>query len=55
MRRDTYYSHTHTHTREGFQVRRRYGLGAFLFDTIMVILTGGFWLIWIFAREMRSN
>jgi hypothetical protein len=30
-----------------------YGLGKFLFDTIMTIVTAGFWLIWIFVRELR--
>ena len=30
-----------------------YGLLAFLFDCIMVLLTGGLWFIWIFVREMR--
>lgn len=33
--------------------RRRYGLMSFLFDVIMVTITGGLWLIWIFVREMR--
>lgn len=34
--------------------RRRYGLMSFLFDVIMVTITGGLWLIWIFVREMRK-
>lgn len=34
---------------------RRYGLGSFLFDLLMVGITGGLWLIWIFVREMRGN
>lgn len=57
MRRDEhfFYSITHSHTREGFQVRKRYGLGAFMFDIIMCAITGGLWLIWIFVREMRSH
>ncbi len=33
----------------------RYGLLHFLFDIVMVVLTAGFWLIWIFVREMRRN
>jgi len=33
--------------------RRGYGLFHFLFDVLMVCLTAGFWLIWIFIREMR--
>lgn len=35
--------------------RRRYGFGSFLLDFVMTCLTGGFWLIWIFVREMRSH
>ena len=34
---------------------RRYGLFNFLFDVFMVSVTGGFWLIWIFIREMRRG
>ena len=33
--------------------RKRYGFFNFAVDILMVILTAGFWLIWIFAREMR--
>lgn len=33
---------------------RRYGLGNFLFDAILILLTGGLWLVWIFIREMRG-
>jgi hypothetical protein len=35
--------------------KKRYGVLAFLFDIIMICLTGGLWLIWIFAREMRNR
>jgi hypothetical protein len=31
-----------------------YGCGSFLIDVFMVAITGGFWLIWIFVREMRK-
>lgn len=34
---------------------QRYGLFNFLFDVFMVLVTGGFWLIWIFIREMRRG
>lgn len=34
--------------------KQNYGFGNFLVDIIMTCLTGGFWLIWIFAREMRK-
>ena len=30
-----------------------YGFFGFLFDVVMVLITGGLWLIWIFVREMR--
>ena len=35
--------------------RNKYGLGNFLLDGFMTIVTGGFWLIWIFIREMRRG
>jgi hypothetical protein len=31
-----------------------YGLMKFLGDIFATIFTGGFWLIWIFVREMRK-
>ena len=34
---------------------RRYGFFNFLVDVFMVSVTGGFWLIWIFIREMRRG
>ena len=35
--------------------RRRYGFWSFVGDTIMTVFTCGFWLIWIFVREMRGR
>lgn len=35
--------------------RRRYGFFKFCGDVIMTILTAGFWLIWVFVREMRNS
>lgn len=35
-------------------MRKTYRLRNFLFDTTMVVLTSGFWLIWIFIREMQN-
>lgn len=35
--------------------RKRYGLGSFLFDLFMIMITAGFWIIWIFVREMRRR
>jgi hypothetical protein len=36
-------------------MQKNYRFRSFLFDTIMVIVTSGFWLIWIFVREMRRD
>lgn len=36
-------------------MRKKYGALAFLGDCAMVVLTGGFWFIWIFVREMRRR
>ncbi|MGY2704071.1 hypothetical protein ACVW2K_003655 [Nocardioides sp. HB32] len=35
--------------------RRNYGIGSFALDVILVLITGGLWLIWIFVREMRRR
>lgn len=35
--------------------RRKYTLFSFLFDVFMCFITAGFWLIWIFVREMRRR
>lgn len=32
---------------------RRYGFWKFIFDCFMTFLTCGFWLIWVFVRELR--
>jgi hypothetical protein len=37
------------------RTRRKYGLMKFIFDAALVVVTGGFWLIWIFVREMRGR
>ena len=34
---------------------RNYGLMHFAFDAVLVVVTGGLWLIWIFVREMRRS
>ena len=36
-------------------MRRHYGVLNFLLDCLMVWITGGLWLIWIFIREMRRG
>lgn len=34
---------------------KKYGFWNFVGDALLCIITGGFWLIWIFVREMRRN
>ncbi|MCS4484123.1 hypothetical protein NXS08_01270 [Gleimia sp. 6138-11-ORH1] len=34
---------------------KRYGLLHFAFDAFLTFITSGFWLIWIFVREMRRE
>lgn len=34
---------------------RRYGFWNFVGDAILTTFTGGFWLIWVFVREMRQR
>jgi len=34
-------------------VAKKYGFGAFCVDALLTFFTAGFWLIWIFVREMR--
>lgn len=33
---------------------RRYHFGSFLFDAALTVITSGFWLIWVFVREVRK-
>ena len=39
---------------KGNKMKRNYRFRNFILDTIGVILTGGLWFLWIFAREMRN-
>ena len=34
---------------------KKYGIGSFIFDVVLTLLTGGLWLIWVFVREMRKR
>lgn len=34
--------------------KKHYGFFKFLLDVFMTVITCGFWLIWIFVREMRK-
>lgn len=36
-------------------MNKKYNLFAFVFDILMIGATAGFWLIWIFVREMRRR
>ena len=36
-------------------MRNNYGCLMFLLDVLLVLVTGGLWLIWIFVREMRRK
>lgn len=36
-------------------MERRYTIFSFIFDLLMIGITAGFWLIWIFIREMRRR
>jgi hypothetical protein len=37
------------------RTKKPYGFFSFLGDVFMTIVTAGFWLIWIFVREMRGR
>ena len=41
--------------REGGNNMKTYGVLNFIGDLILVGITGGAWLIWIFIREMRRG
>jgi hypothetical protein len=36
-------------------MKKNYRFRSFVFDAFMVAITSGFWLIWIFVREMRRD
>lgn len=36
------------------RTKKKYGIGKFALDCILTVVTGGFWLIWVFVREMRK-
>lgn len=39
----------------GCRCKKSYGFFKLIGDIFMTCLTGGFWLIWIFVREMRGR
>lgn len=34
---------------------KRYGLINFIFDFVMICLTGGLWLLWLLVRYIRTH
>jgi hypothetical protein len=32
----------------------RYGVGTFIFDLFMIVITGGLWVFWILYRFIRG-
>lgn len=34
---------------------KRYGFWNFMLDATLTVVTGGFWLIWVFVREVRRQ
>lgn len=52
MRYSRTYRGAEVHT---IQYPKPYGFFAFMGDIIMTIFTSGFWLVWIFVREMRRR
>ena len=48
-------SHFFNHKETHMVMRKKYGPLKFIFDAALVVVTGGFWLIWIFVREMRGR
>lgn len=34
---------------------KSYGFFSFCGDVFMTVVTAGFWLIWVFVREMRNR
>lgn len=37
------------------KTKKKYGVMNFAVDVVLTTVTGGFWLIWVFAREMRNR
>jgi hypothetical protein len=35
--------------------RKKYTMFNFIVDLTLTVVTGGFWIIWIFCRELRSK
>lgn len=34
---------------------KKYGFWKFIGDMLMIVLTGGFWLIWMVIRHIRTH
>lgn len=36
-------------------MKKKYGILSFIFDLVMISLTGGLWLLWIVLRYLRRR
>ena len=36
-------------------MKKKYGCLSMLFDLVMIGLTGGLWLIWLFVKHVRTH
>ena len=34
---------------------KRYGFGSMIFDLFMTVITGGFWLVWVAIKFLRTH
>lgn len=34
---------------------KKYTIGNAIFDFVMTVITGGFWLIWVLVRYLRTH
>jgi hypothetical protein len=50
-----FYQDDQSYSRRLYHGGKRYGFFSFVFDVLMVGITCGLWLIWIFVREMRGQ
>lgn len=35
--------------------KKKYGLGRFIIDFVLTVVTGGLWLLYLVLRALRSN
>lgn len=39
----------------GATMKKKYGLGGFLLDCFLTVITGGLWLVYLLIKYLRSN